>query len=132
MIFAARPLAQPPSARSPRLLPRYTHKPGVYDYQELPINDVLRDLSRAAKVNLIIGYGVNGNITFHIENKTPLQVIEAIAQQRNLLFKDFEGNYYVVTDADWREIMRNRFYFGNPELPAAHREYRLSAITTRW
>jgi type II secretory pathway component GspD/PulD (secretin) len=100
-----------------------TPKPGVYDYQDLPINDVLRELGRAAKINLVIGNNVNGNLTFHVENKTPLQVIDAIAEQRNLLFKDFEGSYYIVTNDDWREIMRNRFYFEVPELPAAIAKY---------
>lgn len=118
-------LAQEPAPSMPAESPAATatQKPGVYDYRDLPINDVLRDLSREAKVSLMIGYGVNGNLTFHIENKTPLQVIEAIAQSRNLLFKNFEGNYYVVTDADWHEIMRNRFYFEIPELPAAIAKY---------
>jgi hypothetical protein len=115
--------AQEPAPTSPpgpaKTSPSPASKPGVYDYQDLPINDVLRDLSREAKVKLIIGYGVNGNLTFHIENKTPLEVIEAIANSRNYLFKDFEGSYYVVTQDDWRELMRNRFFFEAPELPAA-------------
>jgi hypothetical protein len=91
----------------------------VYDYQDLPINDVLRELSRTAKINLTIGNGVNGTVVLHEENKTPLQVIEDIANSRNLLFKQFEGVYYVVTQDDWRELMRNRYFFEAPELAGA-------------
>lgn len=116
-------LAQETAPSKPAESPAATAapKPGVYvyDYRDLPINDVLRDLSRAAKVNLIIGYGVNGDLTFHIENKTPLQVIEAIAAYRGLLYKEFEGSYYVVTQPDWRELMQNRYFFEAPELPVA-------------
>lgn len=120
-------IAQEPAPTVPpqevKTAPTPTPKPGVYDYQDLPINDVLRDLSRAGKVNLIIGNGVGGALTFHIENKTPLQVIEAIAAFRGLLFKNFEDAYYVVTQDDWREIMKDRYFFEAPELPIALAKY---------
>jgi hypothetical protein len=115
------PPPSPSPAPSPSASP--SPKPGVYDYQDLPINDVLRELGRSAKVNLTIGYGVNGNVTLHLENKSPIQAIEAVANARNLLFKEFEGAYYVVTQDDWREIMRNRFFFEAPELPVALAKY---------
>ena len=114
---AASPSPSPAASATP------AGKPGVYDYQDLPINSVLRDLAREAKINLNIGPQVAGTITFHAENKTPLQVIEAIAEYRNLLFKEFEGNYYVATDGDWRGFMRDRYYFEIPELPAAIAKY---------
>ncbi len=104
-------------------MPSLTRKGTVYDYQNLPINDVLRELNRTAKVNLVIGNGVNGTIIFHEENKTALQVIEDVAAARNLLFKNFEGTYYVVTQDDWRELMRNRYFFEAPELPDALAKY---------
>jgi len=94
-------------------------KAQVYDYQDLPINNVLRDLARDAKINLTIGNGVKGNLTFHLEEKTPLQTIQAIADFRNLLFKEMDGAYYIVTQDDWRELMRNRYFFEAPELPGA-------------
>ena len=45
--------------------------------------------------------------------------LEAIANARGLLYKNFEGSYYVVTPDNWRDLMRNRFFFEAPELPAA-------------
>ncbi|HWB58102.1 MAG TPA: hypothetical protein VG733_01360 [Chthoniobacteraceae bacterium] len=120
--LATTALAQEP-APSPKPAATPEPKPGVYDYQDLPIADVLRDLARQAKVNLTIGVGVLGPLTFHEENKTPLQVIEDIANYRNLLFHEMDGVYYVVTQDDWRELMRNRYYFEAPDLPAAIAKY---------
>lgn len=116
----AAPASAVPAAPAPAAS---SSKPGVYDYQDLPIDDVLRDLGRAAKINLTIGNGVNGELTFHVENKTPLQVIEAIANYRNYLFREMDGTYYVVTQDDWRELMRNRYYFEAPDLPVALAKY---------
>ena len=115
---------EPAASESPQhAKPSASPKAGVYDYQDLPINDVLRDLSRAAKVNLIIGNGVSGNLTFHTEGKTPLQVIEAIAEYRSLLFREMDNTYYVVSVDDWRELMRGRYFFEAPELPVALAKY---------
>jgi len=115
-VVAQEPVPAPPP---PHDKPGASPKALVYDYQDLPINDVLRDLSRAAKINLTIGNGVSGSLTFHVEDKTPLEVIEAIADYRNLLFHEMDGVYYVVTQDDWRELMRNRYFFEAPELPVA-------------
>lgn len=106
--FAAAPLiAAPKSPSSEPLEPRGVlpapevqtlspKEPRLWDFQGEPIVEVLRTMARAAKMNVVIAEGVTGTVATRIENKTPREAIDIIAESQDLIMKKGKADVYYV------------------------------------
>ncbi len=68
------------------------------EFEGTELGTVLRLLARQAKINLIISDKVlatPSTVTIRLEDKTALDTIKIIAQQKGLLFTQVEGDYFV-------------------------------------
>ena len=68
------------------------------EFEGTELGTVLRLLARQAKINLIISDKVlatPSTVTIRLEDKTALDTIAIIAQQKGLLFTQVNGDYYV-------------------------------------
>ena len=81
----------------PAVLP-VTHS--VNEFQGDDINQVFRLLARQAKISLIISDKVAGTVTVRLENKTPLEAIEIIANSKNLILEEQKDVYYIKTQEE--------------------------------
>ena len=72
----------------------------VNEFQGDDINQVFRLLARQAKISLIISDKVVGTVTVRLENKTPLEAIDIIANSKNLIFEEQKGVYYIKTQEE--------------------------------
>jgi type II secretory pathway component GspD/PulD (secretin) len=68
------------------------------EFEGTELGTVLRLLARQAKINLIISDKVlatPSTVTIRLEDKTALDTIKIIAQQKGLLFTQVDGDYFV-------------------------------------
>ncbi len=66
------------------------------EFQGDDLSQVLRLLARQAKINLVVGEAVKGNVTMRLENATALDAVETLVHQYHLsMTKDDKGIYYV-------------------------------------
>jgi len=72
----------------------------VNEFQGDDINQVFRLLARQARINLVISPKVAGTVTLRLENKTPLEAIEIIANSNNLIFEEQKDVYYIKTQEE--------------------------------
>ncbi len=105
----ARPIEPPTQAASPAT-------PRVHDFQGDDISLVLRMLARSAKLNLVVSDEVTGTVNMRIEDKTPREAIEIIAEAKELILVETKGIIYVRPK-----------YPPPPGTPKAHQPERLHA-----
>ncbi len=72
----------------------------MHEFQGDDINQVFRILARQAKISLVISPKVAGVVTMRLENKTPLETIEIIANSNNLIFEEQKDVYYIKTQEE--------------------------------
>lgn len=71
----------------------------VYNYSDTEINIALTTLARRAGVSVIIGEGVIGKITVHLENVTPKDAMRLIAESKGFVFQEEKGIVKIRTTA---------------------------------
>ena len=76
--------------------------PGLNEFQGDDVAQVLRLLARQAKISLVVSDRINDaqppmKVTMRLENKTPLQTIQIIVEDKGLILVEKDGVYYVKT-----------------------------------
>ncbi len=95
MITASDGQPKPGKAR-PIESPTQSGKPeSVVEFQGDDISVAVRSLARRAKLNIVVGDQVRGTVTARIENKTPREAIEIIAQSKDLILDEKDGILYL-------------------------------------
>lgn len=82
----ARPISSPTENAKPE---------NVIEFQGDDISVAVRSLARRANLNLVVGDQVKGTVTARIENKTPREAIEIIAQAKELILEEKDGILYL-------------------------------------
>lgn len=75
----------------------------VNEFQGDPIDLVLRTLAKQARINLVISDKVTaagGTVTMRLEDKSPKEAIEIIAQSKGLIMDEVNGVYFVKTQEE--------------------------------
>jgi type IV pilus assembly protein PilQ len=76
--------------------------PGLNEFQGDDVAQVLRLLARQAKISLVVSDKINDaqppmKVTMRLENKTPLDTINIIVEDKGLILVQKDGVYYVKT-----------------------------------
>jgi type IV pilus assembly protein PilQ len=76
--------------------------PGLNEFQGDDVAQVLRLLARQAKISLVVSDKINDaqppmKVTMRLENKTPLETIAIIVEDKGLILVQKDGVYYVKT-----------------------------------
>lgn len=77
------------------------------------ISDAIRKLAREAKMNVIVSPKVKGVLTILMENKTPYEAIQIIAQANSLVMDELESVIYIKT----ADEVRKQFHLSSHTLP---------------
>lgn len=72
----------------------------VNDFQGDDLAQVFRLLARQAKISLFVSPKVTGTVTVRLENKTPLEAIQIIAENNNLIFEEQKGGIFSIKTQD--------------------------------
>lgn len=72
----------------------------VFEATGADLGLVLRQLARAAQVNMVVSDLVAGSVTIRMTDVTPLKGIEIIATSKGLLCDNIDGIYYIKTPAE--------------------------------
>lgn len=78
--------------------PEKKDKPPVaYEFKNENLTLVFQTLAHDAKISLFISPGVTGTVTVRLENKTPLEAIQIIAENNDLNFEKAKSGIYSIT-----------------------------------
>ena len=61
---------------------------------------MLRLLARQSKIDLVVGESIQGTVTMRLENKTALQAIQIIVQDKGLYMYETDGTFFIKTEAE--------------------------------
>lgn len=70
------------------------------EFQGDELGQVLRLLARQAKIDLVVGETIQGTVTMRLENKTALQAIQIIVQDKSLYMYETDGTFFIKTEAE--------------------------------
>jgi type IV pilus secretin PilQ/predicted competence protein len=70
------------------------------DFQDQDLGQVLRLLARQARINLVVSDKIQGTVTMRLENVTPLEAINVIANSKGLIVDQTNGVYYIKTQEE--------------------------------
>lgn len=87
-----------PPARSPTptvqgISPKVTRN---FDFQGDDLSAVLRTLAQAGRLNMVVGHEVTGTVNMRIEDKTPRESIEILAEAHELKLVEKKGILYLT------------------------------------
>jgi type IV pilus assembly protein PilQ len=88
----------PPLANEGSTVANGGAKPREFQGDEL--GQVLRLLARQAKIDLVVGETIQGTVTMRLENKTALQAIQIIVQDKGLYMYETDGTFFIKTEAE--------------------------------
>ncbi len=95
---AATPEAGLPLTTSETSIASGGAKPREFQGDEL--GQVLRLLARQAKIDLVVGETIQGTVTMRLENKTAMQAIQIIVQDKGLYLYETDGTFFIKTEAE--------------------------------
>ena len=100
--LAVSPLHAGPKPTKPKPIPVPTQSdpvveetPRIHEFQDDQIGLVLRTLARQAGLNIVISDDVTGVVNMRLDNQTPRQAINIIAQAKDLIVEEKGGVTYV-------------------------------------
>ncbi|MEO7932695.1 MAG: hypothetical protein ABIT76_06015 [Chthoniobacterales bacterium] len=70
------------------------------EFQGDELGQVLRLLARQAKIDLVVGESIQGTVTMRLENKTAMQAIQIIVQDKGLYMYETDGTFFIKTEAE--------------------------------
>lgn len=85
--------AAPAAAPSPAPLPPGTMS---YTFRDTPISELFNMISRTARVNIVLGRGVTGNVSINLYDLTVRQAIEAIAEAGGYTVSERAGGFLIA------------------------------------
>jgi len=66
-----------------------------YTFRDTPINELFNMISRSARVNIVLGRGVEGNVSINLYDMTVRQAIEAIAEAGGYAVAERAGGFLI-------------------------------------
>ncbi len=79
--------------------PAVSEDGSVYNFSDVEINVALTTLARRAGVSVIVGDGVTGKVTVHLENVSPKDAMRLIAESRGFVYQEEKGVVKIRTAA---------------------------------
>jgi type II secretory pathway component GspD/PulD (secretin) len=66
-----------------------------YTFRDTPITELFNMISRTARINIVLGKGVAGNVSINLYDMTVRQAIEAIAEAGGYMVTERPGGFFV-------------------------------------
>ncbi len=81
------------------------------EFQGDELGYVLRLLARQAKIDLVVGETIQGTVTMRLENKTAMQAIQIIVQDKGLYLYETDGTFFIKTEAEKKKEPTDAGYY---------------------